>query len=71
MSEFLSRKHGSVAVLLEVTIKGLSLLNPLHKQSICASDVKANIFVGAKHFGSKSLVLINKLPAEMLRPSTH
>ena len=29
----------------------------------------ANIFVGAKHFGSKSLVLTNKLSAEMLRPS--
>ena len=28
----------------------------------------ANIFVGAKHFGSKSLVLTNKLSAEMLRP---
>ena len=28
-----------------------------------------NIFVGAKHFGSKYLVLTNKLSAEMLRPS--
>ena len=28
----------------------------------------ANIFVGAKHFGSKSLILTNKLSAEMLRP---
>ena len=28
----------------------------------------ANIFVGAKHFGSKSLTLTNKLSAEMLRP---
>jgi hypothetical protein len=31
----------------------------------------ANIFVGAKHFGIKSLTLTNKLPAEMLRPCTH
>ncbi|MBE9122408.1 hypothetical protein IQ269_16780 [Tychonema sp. LEGE 07199] len=31
----------------------------------------ANIFVGTKHFGSKSLVLTNKLSAEMLRPCTH
>ena len=29
----------------------------------------ANIFVGAKHSGSKSLVIINKLSAKMLRPS--
>ncbi|MFM9264885.1 hypothetical protein [Tychonema sp. BBK16] len=29
------------------------------------------IFVGAKHFGSKYLVLTNKLSAEMLRPCTH
>ena len=28
----------------------------------------ANILVGAKHFGSKSLVITNKLSAEMLRP---
>ena len=31
-------------------------------------SMSANIFVGAKHFGSKSLVLTNKLSAEMLRP---
>ncbi|WP_293341178.1 hypothetical protein [Microcoleus sp. CAWBG58] len=30
--------------------------------------MSANIFVGAKHFGSKSLVITNKLCAEMLRP---
>jgi hypothetical protein len=30
--------------------------------------ILANIFVGAKHFGIKSLVLTNKLSAEMLRP---
>ena len=28
----------------------------------------ANILVGAKHFGSKSLVITNKLSPEMLRP---
>ncbi len=28
----------------------------------------AKILVGAKHFGSKSLVITNKLSAEMLRP---
>ena len=33
--------------------------------------MSANIFVGAKHFGSKSLILTNKLSAEMLRPCTH
>ncbi len=27
-----------------------------------------NILVGAKHFGSKSLILTHKLCAEMLRP---
>ncbi|TAG74943.1 MAG: hypothetical protein EAZ23_04525 [Oscillatoriales cyanobacterium] len=27
-----------------------------------------NILVGAKHFGSKSLILVHKLCAEMLRP---
>jgi hypothetical protein len=27
-----------------------------------------NILVGAKHFGSKSLILIHKLCTEMLRP---
>ena len=31
--------------------------------------ILVNIFVGAKHFGNKSLVLTNKLSAEMLRPS--
>ena len=31
----------------------------------------ANIFVGAKHFGSKSVILTNKLSTEMLRPCTH
>ena len=30
--------------------------------------MSANIFVGAKHFGSKSLVITNKLSAGMLRP---
>ncbi len=28
----------------------------------------ANMLVGAKHFGGKSLVITNKLSAEMLRP---
>ncbi len=28
-------------------------------------------FVGEKHSGSRFLILINKLPAGMLRPSTH
>ena len=32
------------------------------------SDVQVNIFLGAKRFGSKSLVL-NKLSAGMLRPT--
>ena len=31
----------------------------------------ANIFVGAKHSGSKSLLITNKLYAGMLRPYTH
>ncbi len=30
--------------------------------------MNANILVGAKHFGSKSLILVHKLCAEMLRP---
>ena len=30
--------------------------------------ILANILVGAKHFGSKSLILTHKLCAEMLRP---
>jgi NitT/TauT family transport system substrate-binding protein len=30
--------------------------------------MSANIFVGAKHFGSQSLILTNKLSTEMLRP---
>jgi hypothetical protein len=30
-----------------------------------------NIFVGAKHSGSKALILTNKLSAGMLRPYTH
>ena len=36
MSEFLSRKHGSAAVSLKLTMKGISLLNPLRKHSICS-----------------------------------
>ena len=42
---------------------------PLVKLKIGASGVKANILVGAKHSGSKSLVITNKLSAGMLRPS--
>jgi hypothetical protein len=30
--------------------------------------MNANIFVGAKHFGSKSLIITHELCAEMLRP---
>ncbi|MEG3847022.1 hypothetical protein QT972_03730 [Microcoleus sp. herbarium7] len=33
-----------------------------------ASGVKANICVGAKHSGSKSLAIANKLSVGMLRP---
>ena len=33
--------------------------------------ILANIFVGTKHSGSKSLLITNKLSAGMLRPYTH
>ena len=31
----------------------------------------ADVFVGAKHSGSKSLLITNKFSAGMLRPYTH
>ena len=38
------------------------------EDSIGVHLIFANIFVGAKHSGSKSLILINKLSIGMLRP---
>ena len=41
---------------------------PVPQKVILGVSHFANILLGAKHFGSKSLIITNKFSAEMLRP---
>ena len=47
----------------------LGFLGDRHSTRVHLSFAK--VFVGAKHCGSKSLMITNKLSAAMLRPYTH
>ncbi|MEG3875821.1 hypothetical protein QT972_00360 [Microcoleus sp. herbarium7] len=53
---------------VEAAVDAINLL-AYDKSLDWAHLIFANIFVGAKHSGSKSVVITNKLPAGMLRPS--